>query len=216
MTRNLAKLYPGKIGCCVQPNSWLGKDWMPYFIDNGAFSDHRQGRPFREEAFKSLLYKATDLYSREGILPDFVVVPDRFNDPEQTAKLWERWATEIKAISPLFKLAYVAQPKADGGFPDVPSNAELIFTGGDKPWKFAAVLAYKELGLPIHVGGITASKLYWCHLQGATSGDSAGFFRGDMIQLQKLYNYLADAAGEISPLNAPPSTRRRNDQPTLF
>ena len=183
-TKNLARLYPERIGCCIQPGGWVKNLEMPYFLDNGAYSDFKQGRPFREQAFLKLLDKANNYASDRS--PDFVVVPDRVNDPTTTNLLWETWSRRIKHINPQFKLAYVAQPTFDGGFPKIPPEADIIFTGGLKPWKFQAVIAYRHLNKPIHVGGISASKLYWCHLQGAASGDSTGFFRGDMAQLQKL------------------------------
>lgn len=220
MTNNLAKLYPGRIGYCLQPQTWTNKvEGMPYFIDNGAYSDFRQGRAFRKNAFLNLLHKANDCKRK----PEFVVVPDRFGDASTTRCLWDVWSQNIRSINADFKLAYVVQPTSDGGFPDIstiPSDADLIFTGGDKPWKFQAVLAYKASGLSIHVGGISASRLYWCHLQGASSGDSSGFFRGDMNQLQRLYDYLADSQGELNGLRAPSFLRQNkchsNGQLSLF
>lgn len=211
MTKNLAKLYPEKIGYCLQPGSWWSQNnqKMSYFVDNGAFSDYCQNRPFRDEAFLNLVKKA----SGAEVLPDFVVVPDRVNSQKLTREWWETWAPQIREINPKLKLAYVVQPDdLGGGFPkDIPDDADLIFIGGTKLWKFSAVLEYKKIGLPIHVGGISASKLYWCHLQGVSSSDSSGFFRGDMNQLQKLYNYLADASGELQPL-VTPTYKRQNSK----
>lgn len=218
LTKNLAKLYPNKIGCCIQPDAWVSNPQTPYFIDNGAYSDFRQNRPFRKEAFLKLLNKANELALSCDRYPDFVVVPDRVGDPETTNTLWNEWSQKIRQINNKFKLAYVVQPTLEGGFPEVPKEADIIFTGGLKPWKFQAVIAYRNIDKPIHVGGISASQLYWCHFQGAASGDSTGFFRGDMTQLQKLYNYLADTAGQLEPLKAPEFLRKQKptNQLTLF
>ena len=192
---------------------------MPYFVNNGAFSDFMQDRPFREKLFEKLLLKVNDFVLNTGLYPDFIVAPDRVNDPIATEALWQTWSHKIKTINSRFKLAYVVQPTRENSFPGTPPEADVIFIGGLKPWKFQAVLAYRDTNKPIHVGGISASKLYWCHLQGGASGDSSGFFRGDMSQLQKLYNYLADSSGQIEPIKAPKFLRREHgtcNQLTLF
>lgn len=208
-TLALHEIYGDRIGCCIQPGKW-GDPKIPYFLDNGAFTDWRHGREFQADNFLKLLENAARHGRRSGNWPDFVVCPDRFNDPEVTLKLWPDWSDRIRSLG-FEKIAFVVQPGHEP--PATPSDCDLIFTGGGEPWKFEQIKVYKNR-FPVHVGGITASKLYFCHIAGAASGDSAGFFRGDMRQLQRLYSYLADAAGELDPLQAPRSTRCRKKHHT--
>lgn len=82
-------------------------------------------------------------------------------------------------------MAFVCQP----GFAEIPENAEIIFTGGNKPFKYEVILELKT-NKPIHIGGIQATMLEWCKNSGASSGDSSGFFRGDKIQYERLIKFL--------------------------
>ncbi|MCT7962336.1 hypothetical protein NG791_16830 [Laspinema sp. D1] len=204
-TNWLHQIYGDRIGCCIQPEKW-GDPKIPYFLDNGAFTNWRQGKEFESAKFETLLEQASEHGQQTGNWPDFAVCPDRYGDPVATLELWDEWSDHIRAKG--FKVAFVVQPGHD---PRNTPPADLIFTGGGKPWKFEQIAIYRDR-FPVHVGGITASKLYFCHLAKAVSGDSAGFFRGDMAQLQRLYNYLADVVGEIDPIKAPESTRRKKSQ----
>ena len=184
-TYELAKNFPGKVGQCIQPKHW-GKfrTKTPYFLDNNGYSDYIQGKPFNHHAFMLLLEKCQKYAIDSNHWPDFVVCPDRLLDPNQTAKNWKMWQPIIKSMG--FKVAFVCQP----GFGEIPSNADLIFTGGNKPFKFKVIEELPKDRL-IHVGGISATMLEWCKKRGATSGDSSGFFRGDKTQYQRLINFLA-------------------------
>lgn len=182
-TYELADKFP-KIGQCIQPKNWgKFKKKIPYFLDNNGYSDYIQGKDFNDRAFLNLLKKCEKYALESDHWPDFVVCPDKLLDPTQTAKNWKVWQPIIKSMG--FQVAFVCQP----GFDEIPSNANIIFTGGNKPFKFEIIEKLPK-NRPIHVGGIQATRLNWCKEHGATSGDSSGFFRGDNIQYQRLIDFL--------------------------
>lgn len=208
-TNMLAKLYPRRIGACIQPKHWGKFSFpIPYFLDNNGYSDFVQGKEFSSLKFVNLLEKCREYSLSSKHWPDFVVCPDRFNDSIKTRKQYDEWQPTIKSYG--FKIAFVVQPGCNPK--DVPNNADIIFTGGGNPFKYEAISIFKDLGKPIHVGGISAKKLNFCHYQGAVSGDSSGFFRGDQIQLQRLYDYLADSEGILEPLKTQPKAEVKQYQ----
>lgn len=187
-TYELAKFFPNQVGQCIQPKHWgKFKNKIPYFLDNNGYSDYIQGKPFNDRAFLALLEKCQKYSIESNHWPDFVVCPDKLFDAKKTAKNWKLWQPIIKDMG--FKVAFVCQP----GFTEIPKNTDVIFTGGDKPFKFEIITKLKKdkpIHIPIHIGGISATMLEWCKNHGASSGDSSGFFRGDKIQYRRLINFL--------------------------
>ena len=157
--------------------------WLPYALDNGAFSCWTDGRPFDEDAFRDHVR----FYVRQSIRPLWLAVPDVVADRGATLENWKRWAPLLAWTG--LPLAFVAQ---DGmTFDDVPPDADVVFIGGTTDWKRAAIAPWCKRFPRVHVGRINTERwLDYCAEAGAESCDGTGWFRGDKDQLAGLESFL--------------------------
>lgn len=172
-THYLAGRFPGRIGLLMSPGGWrTPPDYMPYAIDNGAFTG------FDAEMFIAILAKAAHVKK-----PLWVIVPDKVGDAEETNRLWHEWAPNIP-----YKKAFAVQ---DGHEPqDVPVNADAIFVGGSDKFKLGNGHRFAGLGKWLHIGRVnTYKRLVWADEIGADSVDGTGFFRGPQMTAN-LLRYL--------------------------
>jgi hypothetical protein len=145
-------------------------DW-PYFIDNGAF-----GGDFDREAWIELLDGVADEMPHE---PDFVVLPDVFNDAEATIDRHRRHAIDV--LDRGFEPAPVLQPGLDvttqlelaAGL-----DADTVFVGGECRWQRAhgaeIVAEAHDRGLRVHIGNPgSADGLVWAYETGFDSVDTS-------------------------------------------
>lgn len=157
----------------VHGNGWApGKKGLvldrdhPYFLDNGAFTSS-----FNEEEWIEMLDKVENFDSE----PDFVVLPDVFNNPKKTFERAKKYYREVQKRG--FDYFYVAQ-KPEEPFQAVHKAIELdadgVFIGGDWDWKLANSQSIVELGhkynLRVHIG--MPKNYYWAYQTGADSMDS--------------------------------------------
>jgi hypothetical protein len=143
---------------------------IPFFVDNGAFTSS-----FDPDEWISLL----DKVGGYNYGPDFVVLPDVYNDAEGTLKRHREYASEVtkRGLPP----AAVIQP----GLP-VETQTELAarigaqfaFVGGETRWKRAhgheIVECAHERGLAVHIGRPDGENgLPWAYKIGADSADTS-------------------------------------------
>jgi hypothetical protein len=170
----LAGARPGSVGMLLSPASGFKRPptYMPYAIDNGAFTG------FEPDKFLALLGKIRLLKP-----PLWVAVPDKVGDCEMTNRLWKQWNHKIK-----YPLAFVAQ---DGHEPqDVPKNIFAVFIGGTTDWKKENAQKFRSVCQWLHVGRVnTLRRLKWAAYIGADSIDGTGWFRGKRERIQ-LYEYI--------------------------
>jgi len=121
---------------------------VPYFVDNGAYTGS-----FDPGEWVPLL----DELDRYGYRPDFVVLPDVYNDAQATQELHEEWSSAVLGRG--LTAASVAQP----GLPVAEQvvfaddiGARVVFVGGDNNWKWAKMGTIVEEAhnreLLVHVG----------------------------------------------------------------
>jgi hypothetical protein len=161
-------------GACWTPSKMTPHDW-PYFIDNGGF-----GGDFDAEDWHDLL---DDVDEKMPHPPDFVVLPDVFNDAEATI---ERHREHVQAVLDRgFRPAPVIQPGrpvesqvavADG------LGAETVFVGGECRWQRAhgrtIVRESHERGLRAHIGNPgSAEGLVWAFRAGFDSVDTSSILQ---------------------------------------
>lgn len=183
----LAGKYPGKLGWMFSPGSFKEpRAWLPYAIDNGAFSAWESKRQWKEEPFFDLL----DRCQLSRFKPDWVAIPDAVGDREQTLWLWNQYARRVAMYR--WRLAFVVQ---DGMTPnDVPELADVVFVGGTTKWKWRNVALFCATFPRVHVGRVNwVDKLEYCERVGAESCDGTGFFRGgpDSVQARQLADFVA-------------------------
>ena len=131
--------YPGSVGLLVGP-SYLSKvpidPWMPFALDNDAFSCWLDGRPWDECAWERML----DLVMQRRQRPLWVVIPDVVGDRLRTIERYHRYVRRV--IDRGFTAAIAVQ---DGMSPDdIPDTATVIFIGGTDDWKLQSVPMWCE------------------------------------------------------------------------
>ncbi len=189
----LAGKYPGRIGAMVSPATrWMKPhDFLPYAIDNGMYADTMANREWDEKKFLGLLDKA----KRDGVEPEFIVVPDSLYNRDETLRKFDVWAPRLESWG--YRLAIACQ---DGMTPaDVPEGV-VAFIGGTDQFK-RQVYSFVENCDYTHVGRVSGFKrLAACHRLGVDSVDGSGWFRrggiervGGRQRIDPLLRYLENA-----------------------
>jgi hypothetical protein len=176
--------YPGRLGWLISPGGWRKPpSWMPYALDNGAFSAWLNKREWDEQAFIDLLDR-----TRGHIRPLWVAVPDVVADAEATKARWQEWSQRIREITNV-PLAFVVQ---DGmTVADLPEDADVLFVGGSTEWKWRNLKMWTAAHPRVHVGRVNSERLLWmAHDAGAESCDGTGWMRGGEERLEDLERYL--------------------------
>ncbi len=168
--------HPGKIGWLVGPTAAPKtklRPWMPFALDNDAFSAWVSGDPWNEHAWREMLTRV----DRSGMNPRWALVPDVVADRAATLAKWEEFSPVVSAIG--WPLAFAAQ---DGMTPnDVPKNADVVFVGGTTVWKWRNLPMWTKACPRVHVGRVNSvEKLHVCERLGVESVDGTGWMRDTM------------------------------------
>jgi hypothetical protein len=157
----------------------------PYFIDNGAF-----GGDFDRDEWVGLLDVVDEKMPHP---PDFVVLPDVFNDAEETINRHRRHVLDV--LDRGFGPAPVIQPGmpvetqiaiADG------LGVETVFVGGECRWQRAhgaqIVAEAHDRGLRAHIGNPgSADGLVWAYRAGFDTVDTSSILQNQYFNwLEKL------------------------------
>jgi hypothetical protein len=165
--------YPGKIGWLIGPTAAPKtklRTWMPFALDNDAFTAWTTQQPWNEQAWLDMLSRIR----QSNLRPQWVLVPDQVADAEATLRLWSVYAPVAARYG--WPLAFAVQ---DGMTPsDVPPAADVVFVGGTSRWKWSTVESWVATGRPVHVGRVnTVELLETCDRLGVQSADGTGWFR---------------------------------------
>lgn len=184
----LAGRYPGRVAWLVGPSAVSRtklRPWMPYALDNDAFSAFSKGRAWDVVAWRALLRWAKS----NPAPPKWALVPDVVANREATIESWRMYHGEVESLG--WPLAFAVQ---DGMTPqDVPAKANVVFVGGSTAWKWSTLGVWCASFRRVHVGRVNTGKaLIACHDMGAESCDGTGWFRGtqDSPQTQDLMSYF--------------------------
>jgi hypothetical protein len=176
--------FPGKIGWLVGPSARHKtklKRWIPYALDNDAYSAFSNHTQWSESDWFALLEWAR----QSGKKPLWVLVPDVVADKAATLERWQRYNPKVRETK-----AFAVQ---DGMTPDdVPEGAEVVFVGGTTQWKWRSLPMWAEHFPRIHVGRVnTLRRLWTCEELGVESCDGTGWFReGDGARIADLELWL--------------------------
>ena len=185
--------YEGLVGQCFSPPQFKPREWIPYFIDNGAYKYFAKNEAFNEAAFFDHIEKV-----KLGIKPpEFVVIPDSVGNHDKTLEMWNYFYPKVLKIKPNLKYAFVAQ---DGCTPSkVPKEADWIFVGGTDNFKKPALKLFANIFCDrIHVGRVNnLDFVFRCYEMGVTSIDGSGWFRSNhgkpiYMQLEKYFEYITN------------------------
>jgi len=180
--------YPGKLGWLIGPTALPKtklRPWMPFALDNDAFSAWSKGREWSESAWVGML----DRVKLSGMSPRWVLVPDVVADRDATLAKWEQYEPVAGRYG--WQLAIAVQ---DGMTPaDLPEGA-VIFVGGTTEWKWRSLPMWCATGRRVHVGRVNeVEKLFVCERLGVESVDGTGWMQGTETgrQAKALGSWLA-------------------------
>ncbi len=144
--------------------------WMPFVLDNGAFTAWRDKKPWDVEEWRKML----SWIRMTGLRPLWAAVPDVVTNREATIENWARYSHEIISLG--WPAAFCVQ---DGMTPqDVPDNASLIFVGGSDAWKFPNLKMWNDHFPRVHCARVNSPEMIEaCERLGCESIDGTGWFR---------------------------------------
>ncbi len=174
--RNLATLRAAGWRMLISRARPDGKpEGMSYGLDNGAWSDFRNGRSFDDVGFQTLV----DRLGREA---DWVIAPDIVEGGLDSLRLSLVWLAPL-----LDRTRMVLVPVQDGMEPAHLLNIVMpkrigIFLGGSTEWKLARMVEWgqwcAERGVYYHVGRVnTIRRFRLAHIAGADSVDGSSASR---------------------------------------
>lgn len=165
--------FPGSVGVLIGPS--YGKKvpidpWMPFVLDNDAFTCWRDKKPWDVEAWRSML----SMVGMKVQTPLWTAVPDVVANRESTIANWPIYSGEIKKRG--WNAAFCVQ---DGMTPeDVPVDADVIFVGGTDKWKFPKLSMWTSSFKRVHCARVNSIKMIEaCEQLGCESVDGTGWFR---------------------------------------
>lgn len=165
--------FPGSVGVLIGPS--YGKKvpidpWMPFVLDNDAFTCWRDKKPWDVEAWRSML----SMVGMKVQTPLWTAVPDVVANRESAIANWPIYSGEIKKRG--WNAAFCVQ---DGMTPeDVPVDADVIFVGGTDKWKFPKLSMWTSSFKRVHCARVNSIKMIEaCEQLGCESVDGTGWFR---------------------------------------
>lgn len=173
LTHYLAGRYPQHIGWLVGPRATPKtkfREWMPFALDNDAFSAWANGTEWDEVEWLTML----EMVKALRIKPLWVLVPDVVADREATLENWKHYSPIVGGFG--FKKAFALQDGMSKS--DIPPGAEVLFVGGTTEWKWRTVADWVSLPQDIHVGRVNSvEKLTYCERIGVASVDGTGWMK---------------------------------------
>ncbi len=165
--------YPGSVGVLIGPS--YGKKvpidkWMPFALDNDAFTAWRDKKAWDYRAWVDML-QWVRLFR---LKPMWAAVPDVVADREATLENWIKYASTIQRLG--WPTAFCVQ---DGMTPDdVPHDADVVFVGGSDSWKFPNLPMWTTHFPRVHCARVNSPEMIEaCDRLGCESVDGTGWFR---------------------------------------
>lgn len=165
--------YPGSVGVLIGPSYGTKvpiDPWMPFVLDNDAFTCWRDKKPWDVHAWREMLVRV----KIRGLKPLWAAVPDVVANREATLTNWDIYAREVESMD--WPMAFCVQ---DGMTEkDVPKSADVVFVGGSDSWKFPNLKRWTENFPRVHCARVNpAQKIELCDELGCESVDGTGWFR---------------------------------------
>lgn len=173
-----------KLGHLFSPDAQTGPyPWLPYALDNGAFSAWDMGSNVWDEdkwdvqSWRRLIFWAEAQQQK----PIWAIVPDWIGDGERTIERWHQFKDEVpfpRALAVQDGMS-VLQVKE--------LNPDVICVGGTTEWKWKNVEMWAKEFPKVHVLRVNSpDKLEYLESLGVKSCDGTGWTRGSRDQTMGL------------------------------
>jgi len=193
--------WPGKVGLLLGPSYFKKqalRPWLPYALDNDAYTAWQQKKDWSEPAWREMLQWAR----MTSYKPLWAIVPDVVANRQATLENWKRYAPRVDEIG--WPKAFAVQ---DGMTPDdVPENAAIVFVGGSDSFKWRTVKTWASNFDRVHVGRVNNIEKVWlCQDLGVESVDGTGWFKDPSREdkLPALMGWLENLRIETPEFNLP-------------
>lgn len=147
--RNLAVMRDAGWRLLVSARGVLRHEGFRYALDNGAWTAFQRGEPFDVAAFE----KAVALL---GAGADWIVVPDKVADREESLRMAAEWLPKLRGTAPLLFAVQDGMTEAD-----VPDDCG-VFLGGSTEWKLATMRRWgifcRATGRYYHVARVNTAR----------------------------------------------------------
>jgi hypothetical protein len=177
----------GRIGHLFSPGAQRGPwPWMPYAMDNGAFSCWEP----TTNTFDAARWDKTETAWRHLLMwaqcapikARWAIVPDVLGNSAATLARWPLYAPDVVAAGIPLAIAVQDGMTADDVRKLSPAAA-VVCVGGSTDWKWATAEQWVRDFPRVHVLRCNSpEKLYWLEAIGAESTDGTGWNRGDRRQ----------------------------------
>ena len=207
----------GRIGHLFSPRAQRGPwPWMPYALDNGAFSAWNQDNntwdeaKWSEQAWREMVVWAGGQTQK----PLWAIVPDVPGNSDATFARWGRFAPSLGSIP----LALAVQ---NGMTPEMvrqllPAPA-VIAVGGSTDWKWETVEMWAREFPRVHLLRCNSpAKLEVLEALGVESCDGTGWNRGDRKQTGGLEEWCRARATPTTERMTPFVSRARAPKQLFF
>lgn len=207
----------GRLGHLYSPRAQRGPwPWLPYALDNGAFSAWDQGSntwdesKWSEQAWRELVVWATGQTQRAL----WAIVPDVPGNAAATLERWPRFASSLGSIP----RAIAVQ---DGMTPEnvraLSPAADVVAVGGSTEWKWATVEMWARAFPRVHVLRCNSpAKLDMLDALGVESCDGTGWNRGDRTQTRGLEEWCRARAQPTTSALAHYVSRAKDPKQLFF
>ncbi len=186
----------GCIGHLFSPGGQRGPwPWMPYALDNGAFSAwDRDTNRWDEARWNVDAWRRLIFWAQSNPQPPlWAIVPDVPGNAQETLERYKRFVAEVPFVKALAVQDGMSVEQAREVNPDV------ICVGGTTEWKWATVEQWAKAFPRVHVLRCNSpDKLVYLDGLGVESCDGTGWARGNRTQTQGLEDWAR--------LNAKPIT----------
>ena len=157
-------------------HNWDSQPFLPYALDNGAWSAHVNGKPFDVGAFERLLNWSGSCPVR----PDWCVLPDIVGGGLKSLDFSLSWLDVVSKFSELNLLA-VQDGMTPADVDGLVGSGIGIFVGGSTEWKLKTLGDWGRFcrgRCYLHVGRVnTVRRITYCSNAGADSFDGTSVCR---------------------------------------
>ena len=181
------RLAAARIGECTVRGELLSRMRSPWFYDNGAYRDWKDGREFNSMRFERDMRRISYSHGNPAARlvddgsPDFVVLPDLVAKGPESLRFTAEWRWYTRDLPSYVAVQDGMTESTVARFLDDAISSEVpyvgLFVGGTLEWKLDTSAAWVRFaharGLRCHIGRVgVPDRVLWAHEIGADSIDS--------------------------------------------